>query len=234
MIDYADYTRRTTEPLKRIVHVRRYEQVLGLVAAPLANDRVLDYGCGDGHLFSYLIKDFPRERLVGYDPNPKLLAEASSAVSEGAALTADVEDLKRRYPFGFTLIYCVEVCEHLTDQALAELFENLRALAAPHARIVFGVPIETGLSGFAKALYRARKGQSGVSTSVAIQSLFGIKIERDMTDVQWFGHHTGFQHNRLRIQLEAAGFIVRRSICLPLPVLRSIFNNEIYFLCSVG
>jgi SAM-dependent methyltransferase len=232
-MSYASYTRSTSEPLKRIAHKRRFEQVVELIAAPLETDTVLDYGCGDGHLFSYFVGRIPRERLIGYDPNPKLLAEAAPDVATGARLTGDIEALKLENPFGFSLIYCMEVCEHLTAKAMAELFLNINAITAPHGRIVFGVPIETGPSGFFKNLYRVSK-RIGYPVTVrnAFLSLVGAPIERKITDVEWFGHHTGFSHTAFRRILLDNGFKIRRTHHLPFPVLGGVLNNEIYFVCS--
>jgi hypothetical protein len=234
-LDYASYTRNTTEPLKRIAHSRRFEQVLDLIARPLEGDSILDYGCADAHLFSYFAPGFSRNKLVGYDPNPELLAQASAEVAAKSVLTNDIEAIKLRNPFGFSLIYCIEVCEHLTDRALDELFRNLKALAAPHARIIIGIPMEIGLSGFLKSLYRMvhhdRPGRPSVAN--AFRSLFGLPIERKVTDVEWFGNHTGFDYRRLRVQLERSGFRVERLQCLPFPMLGSVLNNEIYFVCRL-
>ncbi len=233
MMKYADYTRNTSEPLKRIAHGRRFEQAFKLVS-PLATDKILDYGCGDAHLFSHFLGRFSRDGLVGYDPNPKLLAEASPEVAGESTLTSDIETLKLQYPFAFSLIYCMEVCEHLTDKALDQLFSNIKVMASPHAQIVFGIPIETGLSGFIKSLYRmARGGRQNASIPNALKSFFGIKIVRHATDVEWYGHHTGFNHQRLKEQLESAGFKVRRSHYLPFPMFGTILNNEIYYICSI-
>ena len=230
---YASYTRNTSEPLKRIAHKRRFAQVVELIAAPLETDTVLDYGCGDGHLFSYFVGRIPREKLVGYDPDPKLLAEASPDIVAGARLTGDIDALKLEKPFGFSLIYCMEVCEHLTTKAMAELFLNIRAMTAVHGRIVIGVPIETGPSGFFKNLYRVSK-RMGYPASVlnAFRSLVGAPIERMTTDVEWFGHHTGFRHTDFRRMLEDSGFRIHRTHHLPFPVLGGVFNNEIYFVCT--
>lgn len=230
---YADYTRNTKEPLKRIAHARRFQQLVRDIAAPVISDTVLDYGCGDGHLLSYFAGQMNRQNLVGYDPNPRLLAEATEEIRDGAQLTTDIELLKSRRPFGFSLIYCNEVCEHLTDNAMKELFDNVKALSAPHGRVVFGVPIETGLSGLVKNLYRAAKG-AGDPANVrnALLSLVAAPIERQTTDVEWFGHHVGFDHAKFRKKLCSNGFKINRTHCLPLMFTGAALNNEIYFICS--
>ena len=196
---------------------------------------MLDYGCGDGHLFSFLVHKFKRQNLVGYDPNPKLLAEAAPSVSAGAELTTDIDSLIGKRPSSFSLIYCMEVCEHLTDKSLDELLKRITVLAAPRARIIFGVPIETGPSGFLKSIYRAAHGgRQSASIAQALRALFNMKLERKVTDVEWYGAHTGFSHTRLRKILEQGGFRVIKTLHLPFPALRSVLNNEIYFVCQKG
>jgi len=233
-VTYATYTRETTEPLKRIAHFRRFPQVIRLIAIPLNSDTILDYGCGDGHLFSYFVDHFGRSDLVGYDPSQYLLDEASDAVRNGAILTADIELLKRQHPHAFSLIYCMEVCEHLTDTALHQLLENIKSLAAPHARVVFGIPIETGLSGFLKALYRsAHHGRQSGSFINAAKSLLGMSIDRTESG-EWINDHTGFSHRRLRGIISRNGFRILRTRCLPWPALGNLLNNEIYFITQIG
>jgi hypothetical protein len=148
-------------------------------------------------------------------------------------LTTDINSLKAEHRRSFSLIYCVEVCEHLTDKALDELLENIIELAAPYARIIIGVPIETGPSGFLKAMYRTAHGhRQAASVSKAVRALFGLPIPRNVTDVEWYGDHTGFSHARLRQKLQDRGFLVKRTTCLPFPLLGLALNNEIYFTCS--
>jgi SAM-dependent methyltransferase len=231
-MEYGDYTRNTTEPLKRIAHSRRHQQLVNLIARPLETDTVLDYGCADAHLLSYFVGQISRAKLVGYDPDPTLLSQASSAVAAGAQLTTDIESLLAKRPGTFSLIYCIEVCEHLTDKALAQLFQNIRILAAPGARVIIGVPIETGPSGFLKALYRMSKGgRQGANLETAMRSLFNAEIAREVTDAEWFGFHTGFSHINFRNTLRQNKLEVRNTYHLPFPLMRSVLNNEIYFVC---
>jgi hypothetical protein len=85
---YASFTRNTSEPIKRLAHGRRFSQIVARIASPLATDTVLDYGCGDAHLFTHFL-DHPR--LVGYDPSLPILSQASSEVASAAFLTTDLQ-----------------------------------------------------------------------------------------------------------------------------------------------
>ena len=224
MTSYASYTRQTAEPIKAIAHSRRFSQAAKIIGA-LPTDTVLDYGCADAHLFSVLGE--VKER-VGYDPDPKMLAqiapELRDRVSVFSSLDALLESNRR-----FSLIVCMEVCEHLTPTALNGLLCSIQSLCLPRARIIFGVPIETGFSGFAKGLYRMAKRQKDATLLNSSKALVGAGIDRRITDVEWYGAHTGFDDKEFAREL-AKYFTIKSAACLPLPIGRA-FNNEIYYVC---
>ncbi|UPJ51867.1 class I SAM-dependent methyltransferase [Bradyrhizobium sp. 200] len=223
MTSYASYTRNTAEPIKAIAHSRRFQQAAKIIAA-LPSDTVLDYGCADAHLFSVL---GPVKERAGYEPDPKMVAQVSPNLRDVRIYTDRDELLSsgRR----FSLVVCMEVCEHLTPKSLRELLHSVRSLCLPGARAVFGVPIETGLSGLAKGLYRMAKSQDDATLSNSLKSLFGLPIDRRITDVEWHGAHTGFNDKKFAAEL-ARHFTIESTTCLPLPIGRA-FNNEIYYVC---
>src|SRR5262245_33705395 len=108
---YASYTRNTAEPIKAIAHSRRFQQAAKIIAA-LPSDTVLDYGCADAHLLSVL---GPVRGRVGYEPDPKRAAQMSSDLRDVQIYTDRNELLNsgRR----FSLVICMEVCEHLTPSS---------------------------------------------------------------------------------------------------------------------
>ena len=194
---------------------------------------MLDYGCGDAHLFTHFL-DHPR--LVGYDPSPFILSQASPEVVGAAFLTTDLRQILEEYRGRCSLIYCTEVCEHLTDEARETLFQNIKTLAAPYARIVFGVPIETGLSGLLKVAYRMTMDGRRVGQTLpnAVASALGRKIDRKLTGPEYYAHHTGFNHSRFRHALELSGFRIQRTRCLPFWFAGTVLNNEVYFICRAS
>ena len=226
-MSYADITRGTSERLKRAAHAPRLESAASII--PLSEQNVvLDYGCGDGGFFEHINAFVPTENLYGYEPY--LLNEMTFV---GATTYDDDKKLVANHTDFFDTVFCMEVCEHLTDEALHVLFKNIRAVATDNARFVFGVPLETGLSGFMKNLYRvAHNNRQHATLSKAIHSLLSIPIPRANDPTGWIGSHIGFDYRHFVQVLNYGGFKVVHRHCLPWPYLGSRFNNEIYYVCE--
>jgi SAM-dependent methyltransferase len=223
---YADYTRNTKEFLKSIAHSRRLDQAARIVKID-PSSRIFDYGCGDGAFFFQLNQYCPKENLFGYDP--KLLGEMTF---EGATTFDAVPDFIDSLAGTFDMIYCMEVCEHLSDAENAMLLDNVARLGKPGAVFIFGVPIETGFSAVLKNLFRWSKGgRQGANPKRILQTALSLPVEREWVD-GWCGSHIGFNHMRFRKVLAAKGFRIQRTHCLPLRVVGSLLNNEIYFICT--
>lgn len=227
MNSYASYTRQTTEPIKALAHSRRFSQAVQILSV-LPADIFLDYGCADAHLFSMTNAAV----TVGYEPDPKMVGQTDPALLSSITLYTDLSKLILEYAGKFTIISCMEVCEHLTPPALDILLTSILALSAPGARVVFGVPIETGLSGFLKGIYRTYKERRQEASFLnSLKSLVGIEIQRRESDVEWFGSHIGFNDRLFAMELIRRGFTIRSKRCLPLPIGR-LLNNEIYYICA--
>lgn len=224
---YSDYTRNTKETFKKVAHGTRFEKALKLV--PLTKDmKVLDYGCGDGGFFYNLEEKVPAYNLYGFDP-----AFLNEMDFEGATTYDDVNILLANHGGSFDVIYCMEVCEHLDDKLLYELLSNIRALSHKETIVVFGVPIETGFSGFFKNIYRVIKGgRQGATIGIAFQSLFGIAIDRVASPIGWMGSHIGFDIKNFKRRLDYGGYMEIDAGYLPWPALGKLFNNEKYFICK--
>jgi 2-polyprenyl-3-methyl-5-hydroxy-6-metoxy-1,4-benzoquinol methylase len=81
---------------------------------PLAPGRILDAGCGEGHVTEWLREALPDSAVTGVDGRPEAL-EAFRVRNPG--VRAQVADL-RSLPFGdgdFDLVVCAEVLEHLPE-----------------------------------------------------------------------------------------------------------------------
>ncbi len=225
---YADYTRNTSNPIKRIAHSSRLTEASKMVTLH-QNMKILDYGCGDGGFFEELVKYIPAKNLYGYDPY--LLNEMTF---EGANTFDKTDELISKYSGFFDVIYCMEVCEHLTLERNHEIFSNIRKLAKPDAKIVFGVPLETGMSGFLKNLFRVTQGGTqGATVGRAIKSLLSIPIPRATDTHGWIGSHLGFDAYAFSEIFKYGGYKVSKKTYLPFNLFKNFLNNEVYFICEL-
>lgn len=226
LLKYADITRNTPDLLKSIAHSRRLEQAAKLVE--LRPDQlVFDYGCGDGAFFEELIAIVPSENLFGFDP--WLLDQMDF---QGATTFVNAEDAIAQLGPVFDVLYCMEVCEHLSPVAIDRVFCNMMKLAKSDALFVFGVPLETGLPGALKNLYRMFKGgRQGADLKKLFRALFSLPIVR-YWEGEWCGSHIGFNSKQFEKKLKESGFVITAKAGLPIRALGGFLNNEIYFICT--
>jgi SAM-dependent methyltransferase len=95
----------------------------------------LDYGCGRGHLLSYLV-DAGCTNVHGVEQSPES-REATRAKIGGRAkhrIAADAE------PESSDTAFLVEVVEHMDDKALAEAFNRIRVALRPGGHLVITTP----------------------------------------------------------------------------------------------
>ena len=110
-------------PLVRFVESRRIEAIFHLLDAR-PSDRVLEVGCGAGHLLARL----PAGRGVGVDLSESLLARTAARVGPRAALAQGDAGALPFATGAFERVYCSEVLEHLVDPrgAVAEIARVLK------------------------------------------------------------------------------------------------------------
>jgi SAM-dependent methyltransferase len=121
-----------------------------VLLAPRASDRVLEVGCGAGHLLARV----PAGRRFGVDLASVLLQRARSRLGTGAALAqADAVELPFRSDM-FERVYCSEVLEHLPDPAAA--LDEIRRVLKGGGVAVLSVPNESLINDTKTLLRRAR------------------------------------------------------------------------------
>lgn len=134
-------------------HRRRFETALAL-AAPYSGRPLLDYGCGDGTFLAMTHGAFPAS--VGLEVDPGLVESCRSRLG-GAGdfrfmLAGEADILPTG---GFGVVLCTEVLEHCPPDAVDDVLARMRRLAAPDARVIISVPVETGLPLVVKQAARA-------------------------------------------------------------------------------
>jgi SAM-dependent methyltransferase len=150
MVGKYDLDRFHNHPsvLVRWVEGERARRIWALLA-PRASDRVLDVGCGAGHLLARV----PAGRRVGVDLAHVLLRRARGRLGANVALAqGDAVEL----PFlsdTFERVYCSEVLEHLPDPPAA--LGEIRRVLKPGGVAVLSVPNESLINAFKTLLRRA-------------------------------------------------------------------------------
>ena len=101
---------------------------------------VLDYGCGDGALLSWISREVrPNGAAHGFDPNLRALQLAGHMMTKNhlsASLHADVTGLSDEY---FDAIICAEVIEHVHD--VNGLIVSIYRLLKAGGRAVITTPV---------------------------------------------------------------------------------------------
>jgi SAM-dependent methyltransferase len=133
-------------PLVRFVESRRIAVIFRLLDARPSH-RVLEVGCGAGHLLARL----PAGRAVGVDLAESVLARTAVRLGGRAVLAQGDAGALPFAPGAFDRVYCSEVLEHLVDPraAVAEIVRVLK----PGGVAVLSVPNEA-LINRAKAMLR--------------------------------------------------------------------------------
>ena len=132
---YADYERQNP-PHKLAFYRTLAEQAL----AGLARPRVLDLGCAFGKFLSALD---PAWQLHGIDVSEHAVRRARVALPRARLAVGSAAAI----PFGstFDLITAFDVLEHVP--ALDAVRDGLRARLGPEGRLVFVVPVYSGITG---------------------------------------------------------------------------------------
>jgi SAM-dependent methyltransferase len=111
----------TGNPLYRAVVSGYFRSLSSLLPNPMP-ERILEVGCGEGHLMGWLSRGRPSVPVVGLDLSPPMLAQARRAYPPLSFAVGTAYQL----PFPkatFDLVLAMEVLEHLDqpERALAEV-----------------------------------------------------------------------------------------------------------------
>jgi 2-polyprenyl-3-methyl-5-hydroxy-6-metoxy-1,4-benzoquinol methylase len=130
--DYGNLQKHLNpNPVQRYLLRRFHRQIASLLKATGAK-RILDAGCGEGFVVSYLLQGNDGLTITGIDCSLEAIEMARQMVPGGLF---DVGDL-REMPYGddsFDLVMCLEVLEHLPDPHKG--LRELRRVASAHCLV---------------------------------------------------------------------------------------------------
>jgi 2-polyprenyl-3-methyl-5-hydroxy-6-metoxy-1,4-benzoquinol methylase len=137
------YYREAAWPI-RFVEQRRLA-IVRRMAGDTAGRRVLEVGCGAGHL----LRLFPEAQLVGVDVSPLALESAARNLAgyDATLVLADAETVEGQYD----VVICSEVLEHVVQPT--RVLDRINALLAPSGTAIITVPNEP-LIRVAKTIFR--------------------------------------------------------------------------------
>lgn len=233
-MSYASLTRRDPNPLKRWVQRRRIEDAIDLILNGKEPACIVDYGGGDGFAAAWLARKSPQARILCFEPDPVLAAEAEAALADapnGAVATVE----SQLQDGAADAILCAEVFEHLPEAETAVAVDTLWRVLKPGGRLVVGVPVEIGPPALAKGLFRAlrRPGAFDARWRHVLAAAAGRppsdRPAGRIGERLYYGHHLGFDHRRLRATLSAR-FTPEAERASPFAFLPVWLSSELYLV----
>lgn len=236
--EYLSYTYQSPVAIKRWLHQKRFLDALRLLQIN-PGDTILDYGAGDGHFLEIAAQEHNPSLLYGYEPAEELLLQAKRTLNGSGVILE--KDLATFDPMKFDKVVCMEVCEHLPDTELLQLFATVPRYMAPGGTFMVSVPIESGLPALAKNAFRYLKyqnrGHDHLTLGIYLRTGMGLPVPRrtdeSLSGLRYMYSHIGFDFKRFERNLRDR-FVIKRRYCSPANFLGSGLNNTIYYLCALA
>ena len=112
----------------------------------LGSKKVLDYGCGRGHMLRHLLKI--GVACQGLEFSPSLAREAANQIGEHPkflGVECAQENPEIIDDSSFDVVFLVEVIEHLFEEQIASTFEDIYRILRPGGYVVVTTPNEENL-----------------------------------------------------------------------------------------
>ncbi len=232
---YSDITFKDKNPIKRWLQQRR------LVAATHIADRrsnpqcILDFGAGNGELCKLIALQFPKAKIVCYEPTHSLMAEAKENLVDFPQVYF-CTDVATIADGSVELIFCLEVFEHLPKAETKAALCQFNRLLNSNGNAVIGVPIEIGVPALYKGIFRmARRfgAFDALIKNVLLAALCSPPKERPVSEIApgfaFHYEHLGFDHRNLQALLHAQ-FSLQKVTTSPFSIFGLWLNPEANFL----
>ena len=158
----------TNEQFGSLVAACQYRRLYDLVARWVRpGARILDWGCGRGHLAYYLIRSGFEVNAYSLEHEPEIFASLSASDRARLCFVRGTENDARRLPFApgqFDAVFSVGVLEHVREtggEELASLVEIRRVLAADGVFVCYHLPNRYSYIEAASRWLGRRRGDAG-------------------------------------------------------------------------
>jgi len=222
---YSNQTFQNPLFIKRFSHINRFKLSVSLIS-PTNEDKILDFGTGDGHILSEIYNKNQNCKIVGYEPLENEELHNNFTNNKSIEITNKLEKLNTK----FNKITCFEVLEHLTYENQEKELLNIIDLLEDNGTIIISVPIEKGLSSLLKNIIRILSNQKHPNTNfkTIIKSFLCINFDRG--NESYIHSHMGFYYNDLENIFDKVGLDIHRKLFSPIKILGSLVNSQIFYI----
>lgn len=225
-LNYARHTHGASNFFQRFSHGSRFQVACDLID-PRPDQSILDFGGGDGFMVHQLHKQEPKASYVSYDPDKRQVASAREMLALTDAISADTVPEQQ-----FDTVCCLETLEHVPDAVVPAVLQQIKDCLKPGGRLVVSVPIEIGLAAMGKQLVRAITGQREKRATLWRIILSILYMPPEAMRTQDDPGHAGFDYRKVKREMIAAGFVIKRTVYSPLP-LGPVVNSQVFWVCTL-
>lgn len=140
----SDLTRRLAPLYVRVFGIpeigvqMRISRIAGLI--PKKEASLVDIGCGAGIMLAQLKRRCAAIRLVGLEPDAKSAEIARESHPYAQIFCEDVQAFAVRQSAAFDYAVCLDVLEHIPDDAVGPFVRSCARLLKPGGRLIVHVP----------------------------------------------------------------------------------------------
>jgi len=139
---HMDKLYKSKNPLVRFFHNQRLNSILIFIPKE-EKIKILDAGCGEGHLLEKINKKNKNASLYGIDITKVSLRDAKKRIPRAKLLFRDLTKLKLRKDF-FDIVICSDVLEHIYEYR--KVIRNLIKVTKKRGLIIISYPNEKNLT----------------------------------------------------------------------------------------
>ena len=147
---YSVETTQTRTPF----HQRQFDLTLDLLRGLGHLDRILDVGCGEGHITAEIKRQFPKAEVHGLDYSLSAIRKAHITYPDISFSVADA--VKSPYPEGkFDVVVCNNLWEHVTDPN--GLLLRMKDALKPGGSVIISTPSRYRTANLVRAILGRRE-----------------------------------------------------------------------------